>query len=100
MQPIISVRNPAQISERTKEHIEKACAKLGHFYDRIVECQVVVEKQKLEIAVEFIVKVPQQTLVARATTTEENLCKAVDEAYERVEAQLKKYHDKQVAHQP
>ncbi len=98
MQPIISVRNPAHISERTKEHIEKACAKLGHFYDRIIDCEVVIEKQKLETSVEFKVKVPQQTLVASAATEDENLFKAVDEAYERIEVQLKKYHDKKVEH--
>ncbi|MSR82395.1 MAG: ribosome-associated translation inhibitor RaiA [Candidatus Latescibacteria bacterium] len=100
MQPIISVRNPAHVSERTKEHIEKACAKLGHFYDRIIDCEVVIEKQKLETSVEFKVKVkvPQQTLVASAATEDENLFKAVDEAYERIEVQLKKYHDKQVEH--
>ena len=100
MQPIISVRNPAHISERTKEHIEKTCAKLGHFYDRIIDCEVVIEKQKLATSVEFIVKVPQHTLVAKASTLDENLFKAVDEACERVEVQLKKYHDKQVAHRP
>jgi ribosomal subunit interface protein len=98
MQPIISVRTPARVSERTKEHIEKTCAKLGHFYDRIIDCEVVVEKRKLQTSVDFIVKVPQQTLVASASTDDENLFKAVDEAYERVEAQLKKYRDKQVEH--
>ena len=100
MQPIISVRNPAHISERTKEHLEKTCAKLSHFYDRIIDCEVVIQKQKLETSVEFIVKVPQQTLVSSASTEDENLFKAVDEAYERIEIQLKKYHDKQVEHRP
>lgn len=98
MQPIISVRNPARISERTKGHIEKTCAKLGHFYDRIIDCEVVVEKQKLGTSVEFIVKVPQQILVASASSEDENLFKAVDEARERIEVQLKKYRDKQVEH--
>jgi len=98
MQPIISVRNMDHLSERTKEHIEKTCAKLGHFYDRIIECEVVVEKQKLGTSVELKVKVPQQTLVASASTEDENLFKAVDDAYDRVEVQLKKYRDRQVDH--
>ncbi len=98
MQPIITARNAARISGTTREHIEKACAKLTHFYDRIIECEVVIEKQKLGTGVEFIVKVPQQTLVASAHSGDENLFKAIDEAYERVEVQVKKYHDKLVAH--
>jgi putative sigma-54 modulation protein len=98
MQPIISVRNLDRVSDRTKEHIEKNCAKLGHFYDRIIDCEVVIEKKKLGTSVEFIVKVPQQTLVASASTEDENLFKAVDEASERIEVQLKKYRDKQVEH--
>ncbi|MBM3278532.1 MAG: ribosome-associated translation inhibitor RaiA [Candidatus Handelsmanbacteria bacterium] len=100
MQPIISVRHSIHISERTKEHIEKACAKLSHFYDRIIDCEVVVEKKRLQTSVEFIIKVPQQTLVASASTADENLFKAMDEAYEKIEAQLKKYRDKQMEHRP
>ena len=46
--------------------------------------------------VEIVLKVPQQTLTA--CCLEENLYKAVDAAKERIETQLKKYHDKNVAH--
>jgi len=97
MQPRISVRN-AKVSEDTKEHINRVCAKFQHFYDRIVDCEVVVskEKGKLGTTVEFIVKVPHQTLTA--SSTGDNLYKALSEAQNRLEGQLKKYHDKQVAH--
>ena len=46
--------------------------------------------------VEFVVKVPNQTLTA--TSTAENLYKAVDEVERRIEAQLRKYHDRKVEH--
>jgi ribosomal subunit interface protein len=99
MNPKITMRH-IKVSDRTKEHIERACAKLTQFYDRIIDCEVVLEKEKLGTKVEFIVAVPHQTLVASSHTEEENLFKALDEAHERVEVQLKKYHDRQVEHRP
>lgn len=53
-------------------------------------------KKKKGTQVEIVLKVPQQTLTA--CCLEENLYKAVDAAKERIETQLKKYHDKNVAH--
>lgn len=95
MQPRISVRN-TKVSDETKEHINKACAKLQHFYDRIVDCEVLVDKQKSGVEVEMIVKVPNQRLAA--SHTDENLYKALSAAQDRLETQLKKYHDKRVEH--
>jgi ribosomal subunit interface protein len=95
MLPRISVRN-TKISEQTKEHINKACGKLLQFYDRIVDCEVIVEKRKTDTSVELIVKVPHQTLAS--SSCDENLYKALSEAQDRLEAQLKKYHDKTVEH--
>ena len=94
MKPRISVRN-TRISDDTKKRIEKACAKLDKFYSRIRDCEVVLEKQKQVTHVEIIVKVPQQTIAA--SCSDENLYKAIDTAKERLETQLKKYHDKMVA---
>jgi ribosomal subunit interface protein len=95
MQPRISVRN-AKVSDGTKEHINKACAKLLQIYDRIIDCEVVIDSNKVGTEVELIVKVPHQTLTA--SCCDENLYKALSEAQERVEAQLHKYHDKLVEH--
>lgn len=95
MKPRISVRN-TRISDDTKERIEKACAKLDRFFSRIRDCEVVLDKQKQSSHVEIIVKVPHQTIAA--SCSDENLYKAIDTARERLETQLKKYHDKMVAH--
>lgn len=95
MQPRISVRNTT-VSDETKEHINKACAKLQQFYEGIIDCEVMVEKTKAGTGVEMVVKVPNQTLAASACNG--NLYKALSEAQDRVEVQLKKYHGKQVAH--
>ena len=96
MQPRISVRGDAHMTDETKEHINKACTKLQQFYDHIVDCEVMVDKNKVGTSVELVVKVPHQTLAA--SSCDENLYKALSEAQDRLEVQLKKYHDKLVAH--
>jgi ribosomal subunit interface protein len=97
MEPRISVRN-GKVSDKTKEHIVKVCDKLNRFYDRIIDFEVVLGEQKQGKEVEFILKVPHQTLTASCVG--ENLYKALDEVEKRIEVQLKKYHDKQVEHRP
>ena len=95
----ISAKN-SQLSDTSKEHIEKVCEKPRQFYDRILDCEVVIERMKKHgNGVEIIVKVPQQTFVGSAESSEDNLFKAIDEAKDKVETQLKRYHDKQVQHQ-
>ena len=94
MKPRISARN-TRISDDAKQRIEKACAKLDRFFSRIRDCEVVLDKQRQSTQVEIIVKVPHQTIAA--SCSDENLYKAIDIAKERVETQLKKYHDKMVA---
>lgn len=95
MQPRISVRN-AKVSDGTKEHINKACAKLLQLYDRIIDCEVVVDRNKVGTGVELIVKVPHQTLAA--SCCDDNLYKALSEAQGRLESQLRKYHDRLIEH--
>ena len=86
-----------KLSDNTKEHIEKACAKLHQFFDRIIDCEVVIDtKKKHGTLVEIIVKVPNQTLVGKAESDDDNLFKSIDDAGDRVGTQLKKYHDKLV----
>lgn len=95
MLPRISARH-AKISPETKEHIEGICEKLGQFCDEIIDCEVMIEKSKAGTGVELVLKVPQHTLTASAC--DENLFKALSEARERMEVQLKKYHDRILVH--
>ena len=91
----------AKLSEKTKDHIDKVCAKFSQFYDRIIDTEVILdthEKHKHANSVEIIVKVPNQTIVGTGETDDPNLFKAIDEAAGHVERQLKKYHDKKVEH--
>lgn len=87
-----------KLSDGTKDHIEEVCDKFAHFYDRIIDTQVIVDtqaKHKQSNRVEIIVKVPGQRIVGSGETSE-NLFKAIDEAAGHVERQLKKFHDKKL----
>lgn len=92
MQPRISVRRE-KVSAETKSHIAQSCSKLEKYCDRIVDCEVIIDKAKKGYMAEFIVKVPQQTLTA--TGAGDTLYKALANGENKVEGQLKKYHDKQ-----
>jgi putative sigma-54 modulation protein len=97
--PVRITAKHTTVSDSTKEHIEKVCAKLDHYFDRIVDCEVVLERRaKHGTAVEIIVKVPQQKLVGRGESDDDNLFKSIGDAYDHVSTQLKKYHDKLAAH--
>ena len=95
MQPRISMRH-GKISEETKTHIASSCTKLEHYFDRIVDCEVILDKEKHINKVEIIVKVPHRRFAA--TGAADNLYKALAEAESKIESQLKKYHDKLVSH--
>ena len=95
MQPRISMRH-GKISEETKTHIASSCDKLENYFDRIVDCEVILDKEKHINKVEIIVKVPNRTFAA--TGAADNLYKALAEAESKIESQLKKHHDKLVSH--
>ena len=95
MQPRISMRH-GKISEETKTHIASSCNKLENYFDRIVDCEVILDKEKHINKVEIIVKVPHRTFAA--TGAADNLYKALAEAESKIESQLKKHHDKLVSH--
>ncbi|NKB67534.1 MAG: ribosome-associated translation inhibitor RaiA [Candidatus Latescibacteria bacterium] len=87
-----------RVSDATREHIQKHTDKLAKIWDPIIDCEVIVEETRQQRMAEFIVKVPHQTLVASAEVEGDNLFKAIDTAYKRVESQLKRYQGKQTAH--
>ena len=95
MQPRISARH-GKITEVTKEHIIESCSKLDQYFDGIIDCEVVADKEKRGDKVEIIVTVPQHTFTA--TGKGDNLYIALAEAESKVEAQLKKHHDKIFSH--
>lgn len=97
--PVRITVKSGKVSDRTKEHVEEACEKLRQFCDRIIDCEVILEKgSRHGHVVEMKVQVPQHALVARATSEDDNLFKCIDEARDHMETQIKKHHDKLVEH--
>ena len=64
--------------------------------DRIMDCEVVLDKTKRGDKVEIIVKVPQS--IFASSVTGENLYKALAGAENKIQTQLKKHYDKLVSH--
>ncbi len=91
----------SKLSDSTKDHIEECCAKLNQFFDKITDIEVVIdtqEKHKYATKVEVVVRMPGQRLAGTGETTGDNLFKAIDEAVEKAETQLRRHHDKRVDH--
>ena len=86
-----------KISDLTKEHVGKACAKFNRYSDRIVNTEVIIDLcDNKHAEAETIVKVPPQRIVGKADSSHGNLCRAIDAAAGRVATQLKRCHDKLV----
>ena len=84
IQPRIGARH-GKITEGTKEHIAQSCSKLEHYFDGILNCEVVLDKKKHGDKVEIIVKLPQHTFTALASAG--NLYKELADAESKVEVQ-------------
>jgi len=97
MQVQVSVRN-TRISDETREHVHKVCSKFEHLCEHIVDCEVIIEgnRERIGFGVDIVVKVPGQVLAA--TACDESLYKALSEAEGKMEEQLRRHHDKLVAH--
>ena len=91
----ISMRHE-KISIETKNRIVWSCGKLDKYCNKIVDCEVIIDKEKRGVRAEFIVSVPQNTITA--TGVGYNLYKAIAEGGKKAEGQLKKYHGKRCAH--
>jgi len=86
-----------KITAGMKEHLEERLPKFEKYAPRIVEAHVFLKKEKYIFRAEI-------TLAAKdfhafgMGETKENIFAAMDEAYERVEKQLKKFRSKSKGH--
>ena len=81
-----------EVSERLRAHIEKEAARLERFFDRIIDCEVLIGTERQMKEVEVIVKAPGHTL--KATSAGSSVYRATDEAMARAKSQLKKLQGK------
>jgi putative sigma-54 modulation protein len=85
-------------SEELHTYSEDAVQKFDQFFDRILNCDIVLEPSPDDDApckAELNVKVPKKLLNASAKATSYE--HAVNEAIENISRQLKKYKDKHFA---
>ncbi|MCF7808442.1 MAG: ribosome-associated translation inhibitor RaiA [Candidatus Marinimicrobia bacterium] len=81
------------ISEKTRNYIQtEVDERLDPLFDRIVDCRMIVEKEKNNYIAQVILNVPGDTLTAKETT--EDLTKSVDFVVKKMLKQLNKYKDK------
>ena len=71
-----------EVSDRMRSHIEKEAAKLERFFDRIIDCQVLVGAEKQRRVVEVLVNVHAHTF--KATREGSSVYQVLEEAMDRV----------------
>jgi putative sigma-54 modulation protein len=78
------------------DYIEKKYVKLDKYFDRIVDLDVKLKLEKTgqvqDKIVEFVLKVPGDTIMAKAS--DKTFEPAVDEAWDNLKRQVKKYKEK------
>lgn len=90
-----SVRHQ-EISDNIKEYALEQVQGLTQYWDRIVDGQIVFDKEGVDYLVEIILRVAGKTLTASAV--EDDLIKGIDNAVRKMERRLKKYKGKLINH--
>lgn len=84
-------------SQELHDVINAEIGKLERFYEGITSCRVVLDSESTDKTVEITMHVRgNHEVVGHATA--ENIGKAIDEAVEKVERQLKKLNEKVKSH--
>lgn len=79
-------------SKNLKDFAQDEVMRLKKYYDGIIDCEVVLDKQKENRSCELAVKVYGNTLIASETTNDHY--KSIVRAVDKVEQQLRRYKDK------
>lgn len=79
-------------TNRLKTYCEKKVSRLKRYYDGIIECEIILDYEKLDQIAEIAIKVYGQRLVAIEKS--EDIFKSIDSAVNKLERQLKKYKEK------
>jgi putative sigma-54 modulation protein len=88
----ISTRH-GHLNEETQNHIREKAGKLLHFFQRIMQIEVVVDLQGDDKLVEFLVSAEHKHDFV-ASERDANLLAAVDLVLEKLEKQVRKYKEK------
>jgi putative sigma-54 modulation protein len=92
----ITGRN-VHVTDTMKEYALEKISKIERFNIRIVDVIVTMEVHKLEHRVDIIVKVDHIKIKSQATS--DDMYASIDKAVDRIQTQIRKYHDKIRDHQ-
>lgn len=88
-----------RVSDALQQNIQDEMDRLERFYDRVTKCHVILtEEDKTRRIAEITIGASGRTIVGKANA--EIMGKAIDEAIEKVERQLKKFNEKKHTHRP
>lgn len=87
----VSVRHQ-ELTDNIKEYALQQVQGLTQFWDRIVDGQIVFDKEGVSYMVEIVLRVSGKTLTA--TATEDDIIKSIDTAVQKMERRLKRYKGK------
>lgn len=80
------------LTSQVHDHAIEAMEGLTKYFDRIIDAQMILSKEKKRWTAEAIIGVPGETLTAESES--DQLFTAIDNATDRAERQLKKYKAK------
>ena len=80
------------LTPQVHDHAINAMEGLGKYFERIVDAQLILIKEKSSWRAETIIGVPGETLTAESS--DDQLFTAIDDATAKAERQLKKYKAK------
>ncbi len=88
----ITTRHDIKATASTKEMINKKLSKLDKFTEKFTSCHVVLDSESVYKVVEIVMNGRSKTVTALAK--EENMGKAIDEAVDKAQRQLRKINTK------
>ena len=86
----------SKVSKDTKSFIKQELENLDKYYDKITSSHVILDSENINKTVEIIVNIQGSTVNAKAKS--ENLGKSIDDAFQKIIRQLKKFKGKIKTH--
>jgi len=88
----ITSRHSNKASQTLQDTITAELERMEKFFDKITSCHVILDSENVDKIVEITMNTQGHQVVA--TGKAENIGKAIDEAVEKTERQLKKLNEK------
>ncbi|MDX2175692.1 MAG: ribosome-associated translation inhibitor RaiA [Candidatus Sumerlaeia bacterium] len=91
----ITARNKMDVAPRMREVIAKKCERLGRHFDKVDQIEVVMQEEKFRFRVEILVSAGQ--FHGAALTEDDDLGRAFDNSYRRVQKQIARQKERKQA---